>query len=183
SGHSLRVRSYVLRLADALGLDRRLRRQLGLAAKLHDIGKVGLPENVLNKTGALTPQELLVVREHPVIGERILAPIIRSRRVLAAIRGHHERFDGQGYPDGLRGEAIPLLARILTVADCFDAMTSVRAYRDALSWNDAKEVLRQGAGTQFDPAFVKPFLAALDHDDKRTAHGWHSVGNQFPFSE
>ena len=161
SGHSMRVRSYVLRLADALGLDRRLRRQLGLAAKLHDIGKVGLPENVLNKTGALTPQELIVVREHPVIGERILAPIIRSRRVLSAIRGHHERFDGQGYPDGLRGEAIPLLARILTVADCFDAMTSVRAYRDALSWSDAKEVLRQGAGTQFDPAFVKPFLAAL----------------------
>lgn len=162
SGHSLRVRAYVLRLADALDLDAKLRRQLGLAAKLHDIGKVGLPESVLNKTGALTAAERAVVREHPVIGERILAPIIRSKQVLSAIRGHHERFDGQGYPDGLRGEQIPLLARVLTIADCFDAMISSRAYRKALSPAEARDVLRDGAGTQFDPAFVRRFLDVLD---------------------
>ncbi len=161
-GHSLRVRRYVVRLADALGLEGKLRRQLGLAAKLHDIGKVGMPEAVLNKPGVLSENEMGVIREHPVLGERILAPIIRSRQILAAIRSHHERFDGLGYPDRLQGEQIPFLARILTIADCFDAMTSSRAYRQALSRAEAREVLRQGAGTQFDPAFVGPFLQSLD---------------------
>jgi putative nucleotidyltransferase with HDIG domain len=162
SGHSLRVREYVLRLADAVGLDKRLRRQLGLAAKLHDIGKVGLPEAILNKRGPLTAEELDVVKKHPVIGERILTPILRSQNVRSAIRNHHERFDGQGYPDGLKGEQIPLLARLLTIADCFDAMTSSRAYRKAMSRAEAVAVLATGAGTQFDPALVPVFLNVID---------------------
>ncbi len=158
SGHSLRVRQYCLRLAKALGLERRLRKQLSLAAKLHDIGKVGVPDVILNKPGLLTEQEFNAVRQHPVIGERILAPIIHIPDILSAIRSHHERLDGQGYPDGLVGEAIPLLARLLTVADCFDALTTARAYRPAMPLPQAVEVLHEGAGKQFEPDFVRVFV-------------------------
>jgi response regulator RpfG family c-di-GMP phosphodiesterase len=158
SGHSMRVRHCSVQLADALGLGPRDRKQISLAAKLHDIGKLGLPETILNKHGPLTSQELEVVREHPVIGERILTPIIKSRSVLAAIRGHHERFDGQGYPDRLRGEQIPLYARIIAIADCLDAVTSWRAYRQAAPHEQAMELIQRNAGTQFDPHLVPQFL-------------------------
>jgi response regulator RpfG family c-di-GMP phosphodiesterase len=158
SGHSLRVRAYCRRLAAALDLDDRRRKQLSLAAKLHDIGKVGVPEAVLNKAGQLSEAETALVRAHPVIGERILTPIIRNRAVLAAIRHHHERFDGGGYPDALRGEQVPLLARVVAVADCFDALTSCRAYRESLPREQALALIRAGAGTQFDPTVVRAFL-------------------------
>ena len=157
-GHSLRVRDYVLALADVLAWDWPTRRQLSLVARLHDIGKVGLPEAILNKPDVLTEEERGVIREHPVIGERILAPIIRSKAVRAGIRGHHERFDGNGYPDGLAGEEIPLLARVVAVVDCFDALTSARAYRAALPKPKALELLRAGAGSHFDPAILMPFI-------------------------
>jgi putative two-component system response regulator len=160
-GHSLRVRRYVVRLAELLGWPEHARKALALAAKLHDIGKVGTPEDILNKPGVLTPAEEAVVREHPVVGERILTPIIRSRAVLAAIRGHHERWDGGGYPDGLAGARIPLLARVIAVADCFDALTNCRSYRDPLPRREALEILRAGAGTQFDPVLIPPFLALM----------------------
>lgn len=158
SGHSRRVRRYSLRLAQALGLDRRHCQQLSLAAKLHDIGKVGVPEAILNKPDRLTAAEYAIVCQHPTIGERILSPVIRNRDVLAAIRSHHERPDGKGYPDGLRGDALPLLARVIAIADCFDALTSTRAYRDALPVPAAMDVLRAGAGTQFEAAFIKVFV-------------------------
>jgi len=158
-GHSLRVCHFSRLLGDALGLDASLRKRLILAGKLHDIGKVGTPEAILNKPGALTEPEFEVIREHPVTGERILTPIIRSRRVLAAIRGHHERWDGKGYPDGLCGESIPLLARVIAITDCFDALTSSRAYRQALSAPEAFDVLRAGAGTQFQADLVSAFIA------------------------
>ena len=168
-GHSLRVRRYALRLARRLGWAERARGPLALAAKLHDIGKVGTPEDILNKPGVLTPLEEAIVREHPAVGERILTPIIRNPGVLAAIRGHHERWDGGGYPDGLAGERIPLLARVITVADCFDALTSCRSYRDPLPRRDALELLRAGAGTQFDPALIPPFLALMAAPSRRVA--------------
>src|SRR5712692_4239431 len=158
SGHSMRVRRYSLLLADALNLDEGLRKQLGLAAKLHDIGKVGVPDVILNKPGALTEEEFDVVKQHPVIGERILAPIIRNPNILATIRSHHERIDGHGYPDGISGEDIPLLARLLTVADCFDALTTARAYRPAMGVDRATKILEDGAGTQFQPEFVRAFI-------------------------
>jgi putative two-component system response regulator len=157
-GHSLRVRDYVLALADVLAWDGATRRQLSLVARLHDIGKVGLPEAILNKPDVLTEEERAVIREHPLIGERILAPIIRNQAVRAGIRGHHERFDGNGYPDGLAGEQIPLLARVVAVVDCFDALTSARAYRAALARPKALELLRAGAGSHFDPAILLPFI-------------------------
>jgi putative two-component system response regulator len=161
SGHSLRVSALSMRLADRLRLGDKARRRLGLAAKLHDIGKVGLPEMILNKPGRLTSDEFTLVRKHPVLGERILAPIIRNPSIRAAIRSHHERFDGLGYPDKLRGGNIPILARVIALVDAFDAMTSDRAYRQALSEDDAVNILVEGAGTQFDPDLVPPFVAMI----------------------
>jgi putative two-component system response regulator len=158
AGHSRRVRRYALCLGAALGLDVRQCKRLGLAARLHDIGKIGLPDAILHKPGPLTPQEDLIVREHPAIGERILAPVIRSRQILCAIRSHHERLDGTGYPDGLAGEHIPTLARLIAIPDCFDALVTARAYRAALPVSEALEILHAGAGSHFDPTFTGAFL-------------------------
>ena len=132
--------------------------KLSLAAKLHDIGKVAVPEAVLHKPGRLDAAEEEVVRLHPVVGERILKPIVRSRAILAGIRGHHERLDGKGYPDALRGEQVPLLARLISIPDVFDAVTSARAYRQAMPLTEALELIRQGAGTQFDQSLTNVFL-------------------------
>ncbi len=170
-GHSLRVRDYSLRMARAVDLEPRQLKQLSLAAKLHDIGKVGTPEAILNKPGRLTPAEYTVICEHPLIGERILSPIIRSPAILAAIRGHHERPDGKGYPDGLEGSQVPVLARIIAITDAFDALTSSRAYRAALAEGEALEVLRAAAGTQFDSEYVRVFVDVITQ-----AHGLQPVG-------
>lgn len=164
SGHSLRVRQYSLRLAAALNFSHRQRKQLSLASRLHDIGKVGVPEAILNKPGPLTEDEFHLVQEHPVISERILTPFIRDAIVLSAVRGHHERFDGRGYPDGLAGERIPLLARLIAVTDSFDALTSSRSYRQGLSFNEALEVVRAGAGSQFDPVLAREFVRVAEQD-------------------
>jgi response regulator RpfG family c-di-GMP phosphodiesterase len=161
SGHSLRVRDYADLLSEALGLAEPVRKRLRLAAKLHDIGKVGMPEGILHKTTPLTEEEYGNVREHPVIGERILSPIIRSRSVLDAIRHHHERYDGGGYPDGLAGDDIPLLARIIAIADCFDALTSARAYRTSLDREAALNVMIMEAGSHFDPELVPVFCRVI----------------------
>ncbi len=158
AGHSLRVRHFSLMLAQEIGLQDKLRRRLGLSARLHDIGKVGVPEAILNKEGRLDEKEMDCVKEHPVIGERILQPIIRSREVLAGIRSHHERVDGTGYPDGLKGDKIPLFARLIAIPDFFDAVTSDRAYRSALSLSEAVHLIHEGAGSHFDPAFATAFL-------------------------
>jgi response regulator RpfG family c-di-GMP phosphodiesterase len=168
--HSVRVRGYALHLADVLNLTPGRRKQLCLAAKLHDIGKVGIPEAILNKRGRLTSAEYKCVQEHPVIGERILRPIIRNGDILAAVRGHHERFDGGGYPDGLTGAHIPLLARLVAVADCFDALTSERSYREALSPTHALEVIRVGAGTCFDPTVAEAFIKVVQGQEEIFPH-------------
>ena len=118
----------------------------------------------LNK---LSDTEFDLVKEHPVIGERILRPIIRNRVVLSAIRSHHERFGGGGYPDNLKGEEIPFLARMITVADCYDALTSTRAYRGALSQKDALDILQAGMTSQFDPHLVPPFIRMMYGGKKR----------------
>jgi response regulator RpfG family c-di-GMP phosphodiesterase len=158
AGHSRRVREYALHLARALHLDSRQRKLLSLAAKLHDIGKVAVPDAILHKPSALTPDEFHIVRQHPEVGERILAPVVRNPPVLAAIRGHHERIDGTGYPDGLRGEQIPLLARLISIPDCFDALTTSRAYRAAMRPEKALEILKAGADTHFDATMVSAFV-------------------------
>ena len=158
-GHCWRVRRHSLRLAVALGLGRGACRQLALAAVLHDVGKVEVPRAVLQKPGRLTAEESLRVQRHPAAGERLLAADVRDPVVLAAIRHHHERHDGAGYPDRLRGEAVPLLARVLALADCYDAMRSDRPYRPGLSRAAALAAVRQAAGTQFDPRLTTVFLS------------------------
>ncbi|MBI3823689.1 MAG: response regulator [Planctomycetes bacterium] len=167
SGHSLRVCKYAMQLANYIGLDDHSKKRLNLAAKLHDIGKVGLAEGILNKPAKLSEDEFDLVKEHPVIGERILRPIVRNRTVLSAIRSHHERFGGGGYPDNLQGEQIPFLARMITVADCYDALTSSRAYRGAMTQDDALNILHEGMTTQFDPHLVPPFIRMLRGGKKR----------------
>ena len=132
--------------------------ELGYGFFLHDIGKVGIPEHILCKVGPLTCEEWEIVRTHPVVGARIVAPIRFLGEAALVIRHHHEWFDGEGYPDGLKGTAIPLPARVFSVADSYDAMTSDRPYRHALTRDRAIEELRQGAGTQFDPDVVAVFV-------------------------
>lgn len=158
AGHSRRVQEYALSLARAIGLDSKQRRLLSLAAQLHDIGKVAVPDAILHKPGPLTAEEFAVVRQHPVVGERILKPVVRNRTILAAIRGHHERMDGSGYPDRVRGAQIPLLARLIAIPDCFDAMTTSRAYRGAMPVWQATQILREGIGSHFDPELTAAFL-------------------------
>jgi HD-GYP domain-containing protein (c-di-GMP phosphodiesterase class II) len=161
AGHTVRVCRLAARLAARLGLGAGRRRQLGLAARLHDIGKLGVPAVILIKPGPLTPAEYARVQEHPVLGERLVAPFIASPVIRAAIRHHHERYDGRGYPDGLAGKHIPLLARILAVADSFDAITSVRSYRAAASHADGLRALEQVAGTQLDARLVQLFCEVM----------------------
>jgi len=129
---------------------------------LHDIGKIGIAEEILSKAEKLTPQEWEQIKSHPDIGTKILAPIEFLNSSLAAVRWHHERWDGKGYPDGLKGEEIPLLARIIALADAFDAMISDRPYRKGLSLKEAKEDIIRQAGKQFDPKIVKAFLESWD---------------------
>jgi response regulator RpfG family c-di-GMP phosphodiesterase len=163
AGHSRRVRNYALHLGRAIGLDRKQRRLLSMAAQLHDIGKLGIPDAILHKPDRLTPEEFAIVRAHPVTGERILTPVVRNRAVLAAIRGHHERLDGSGYPDGLRGQQVPLLARLIAIPDCFDALTTSRAYRAAMPVHQALAILRDGSGKHYDPDLVRAFLELAPH--------------------
>lgn len=160
--HSQRVSRYALAIARRLGWSVRDQSEIALAGKLHDVGKIGVPDDLLHKAGSLTAEERCRFFNHTVIGEQILAPLLGDRReVLAAVRWHHERVDGTGYPDGLRGQDIPLIARILAVADAFDAMTSARPYRRALPWCVALAELRRGVGSQFDRQCVGAFLGVL----------------------
>ena len=157
-GHSERVARIAVRLGEEMGLGRGETSDLYLAGLLHDLGKIGIRDAVLCKEGPLTPDETIHIREHPVTGERIINNVTRLAYLCPAIRGHHERFDGGGYPDGLAGESIPLMARVLAVADSCDAMMSARRYRGALSEAKIEEIFRQGAGTQWDPRIVRHFL-------------------------
>ena len=129
-----------------------------LAGLLHDIGKIGIDENVLRKNGKLTPEERACICRHPSIGASILRGIKQMREIVPGVLCHHERFDGHGYPDGLAGDGIPLTGKIIGLADSFDAMTSRRTYRDAMSVGHALDEIRKGLGTQFDPKIGAIFL-------------------------
>lgn len=142
-GHCERLSNYSVLLAEQLGLSDEDRLALRRGGIVHDIGKVAVPEHILLKPGPLTPEERLIIEQHPVTGERICAPLKSFRLVLPIIRHHHERLDGSGYPDGLRDEEIPLTARIMSVVDVYDALTTDRAYRKALSSEDAFLQMRE----------------------------------------
>jgi len=166
-GHSVRVSQYAVVIARALGLDDDVIRQIGLGGHVHDIGKIGVREEVLNKPSALTDTEYEHSMTHPVVGWRILAPLLGDDPIaLNVVRSHHERMDGTGVPDGLKGELIPLEARIVAVADAFDAMTSGRPYRLAeKSFDEALQVLSECRGTQFDPHVVEATLQAAQRGE------------------
>jgi len=161
-GHSERVTVYALRLAQHIGLPREQLEQLEAAGPLHDIGKIGIREEVLHKPGRLDDEEFAHIQQHPVIGAHMLARDPALAPVRRIVRHHHERWDGKGYPDGLAGAAIPLGARILAVADAFDAMTSDRPYRQPMSDAEAQSRLLDCRGTQFDADLVGSFVELLD---------------------
>lgn len=156
--HIRRVQHYAVSLAEAAGVDEADREAVRYGALAHDIGKIAIPERILCKPGKLTPEEYRRMKTHVDIGAMILAPVRFPYPVVEAVRSHHERWDGLGYPDGLRGEQIPLGGRIIAIADIFDALTSDRPYRRAMAPEEALEVLRRGAGTQFDPRLVEIFI-------------------------
>jgi HD-GYP domain-containing protein (c-di-GMP phosphodiesterase class II) len=158
-GHSERVARIAVRLGRQMDLPERELSDLYLAGLLHDVGKIGLRDDVLQKAGPLTDEEFAHVREHPVVGDRILSSITPLAHLRSGVRNHHERFDGGGYPDRLAGDAIPLLARIMAVADACDAMMSDRPYRPALPTERIDAIVSGGAGTQWDPRIIKHFLA------------------------
>ena len=158
-GHTQRVTNYALLLAERLGLSAKDRLLLRVGVPLHDIGKIGVDDSILRKAAPLDGNEFQRMRSHPVRGADILGSIPGLAPVLPIVRSHHERWDGQGYPDGLAGEAIPLLARVVAVADAFDAMTSDRPYRPGMPLRRALAEIAAGAGTQFDPHCVECFLS------------------------
>jgi putative nucleotidyltransferase with HDIG domain len=161
-GHSMRVANYSIEIARALKLDSDLIDTIALGAELHDVGKIGVSESVLHKAGKLTDAEYRHIMEHTVIGARILGPLMRDAPgALSIVRSHHERLDGSGFPDGLKGNAIPFEARLVSVSDAFDAMTSVRPYRPSLSVKQAMSELEQGKNVQFDAEMVDAFLRAF----------------------
>lgn len=159
-GHSERVAGYALKIGAGLGLTDDELEKLRIAALLHDIGKIGTDDGILDKPGKLTSVEYESIKQHPTKGAEMLAPIKQLRGIIPWVRGHHERFDGAGYPDGLKGEDIPLQARILAVADTFDSMTAERPYRTTPGKVQALEEIKRHAGTQFDPEVVEAFLRA-----------------------
>jgi diguanylate cyclase (GGDEF)-like protein len=156
--HSDEVAAYVAAVADELTMEGQRREQLIFASLLHDVGKIGISERILLKPGQLTAEERNVIELHPRIGCRLIEQVPALRGMATAVLHHHERWDGRGYPSGLKGEEIPLEARIVCVADCFSAMTSDRPYRDGMSIEDACDELKQNAGTQFDPRIVQLFV-------------------------
>lgn len=157
SGHSQRVAELSAAIARELRLPPDKIGKLKLAGLLHDIGKIGIQESVLNKPGRLTEAEFELVKRHPVIGERILRPIIETEEILEVVRSHHERYNGNGYPDGLQKDEIPLGARILAISDAYEAMTSERPYRHAMSADAAHGEIERNKGTQFDPEIADAF--------------------------
>ncbi|MDH4162254.1 MAG: response regulator [Nitrospirota bacterium] len=160
-GHSMRVSRYAGQIAEELQLSAAMRNDLGTAALLHDIGKIGISDTILGKPGPLTEIEMAEVRRHPENGVEILRPMKHYQSVLPAIQYHHEHFNGRGYPHGLAGEEIPLLARIIAVADTYDAILSDRPYRSAANHDQAMSVLKEHAGTQFDPLVVQAMERAI----------------------
>ncbi|SDF76572.1 HD-GYP domain-containing protein [Sporomusa acidovorans] len=173
-GHSERVAELSLLLANGLGLPVQEQTRIHIGAHLHDIGKIGVPDIILNKPGKLTNREFAMIRKHPEIGNNIVSKIGVLHPVADIVRHHHERFDGKGYPDGLQGEAISLGARIVAVADAFDAMTSTRAYRPALSFDKTMLGMKKCRGTQFDPAVIDILFSLKSKGEFRYMQGYTS---------
>ncbi len=161
-GHSHRVADFAVKIAGAQDKGPRFQTMIKIAGQLHDFGKIGIAERILSKEGKLDPAERALINEHPVLGAQILSRFKAFSDIVPGIRHHHERYDGTGYPDGLAGDQIPIVGRIIAVADAFDAMTTRRPYRDSLNYEEAKAELETNAGKQFDPGIVEAFLVGFD---------------------
>jgi HD-GYP domain-containing protein (c-di-GMP phosphodiesterase class II) len=170
AGHSRRVSEYSVTIARHLGLREREVERVRWSALLHDLGKIGIPDRVLLKDGPLDPEERAIISQHPTIAKEILAPVEAMAHIVPCVLHHHERWDGRGYPAGLSGEAIPLLARIIAVADTFDAMTTDRPYRRGLEITEARTRLREGAGSQWDVRCIDAAVALIDAGALRKPH-------------
>jgi HD-GYP domain-containing protein (c-di-GMP phosphodiesterase class II) len=158
--HSEDVMRYCLEIAQALGLNSSQMRSVEMAALIHDVGKIGVPDHILRKPGQLTDEEFAAIKQHPIMGAIIAEAVPGFENTLDAIRHHHERWDGQGYPFGLAGPETPLIARLMAVADSFSAMTTDRPYRKGMPHEKALSILEKGAGTQWDPECVAAFVPA-----------------------
>jgi len=161
SNHSANVAKISCALAKAVGLSERAANEIAYGALVHDIGKIGVPDEIMHKPGKLTAGEFEIVKNHTVIGDRIIAPLDGSDVLQSPVRHHHEYWDGSGYPDGLSGEEIPLVARIVQIADIFEALTSDRPYRAAMSVAAAAEIIKSQAGTKLDPELVAKFTSTV----------------------
>jgi putative nucleotidyltransferase with HDIG domain len=160
-GHSQRVVKLAMLMAEKLKLDDNSRYILQLAASLHDIGKIGMPDNILKKAEGLEDFEMRKAKDHPLVGSKILGEIEEFSEVASIVRHHHERYDGKGYPDGLKGDAIPMFSRILFILDAFEALVSDRVYRKAMKKDEALQEILKNTGSQFDPDLVKIFLDVM----------------------
>lgn len=168
--HSEDVMSYSVAIAEELGLDSEARDTIAIAALIHDLGKIGVPDAILRKPGVLTEADLEAIKMHPQIGAIMVTAVPGLEGTLDAVRHHHERWDGLGYPSGLVGEATPLFARLMAVADAFSAMTTDRPYRKGMSWSEALAILMSGAGYQWDPACVEAFVRVQEKKPPRLAN-------------
>ncbi len=170
NGHSGRVASYARDIADRFGYTKEEQERIYMMGLLHDVGKIGVPDYVINKPLKLTEEEFELIKNHPVMGARILKNIRKMPELPVGARWHHERYDGNGYPDGLSGTSIPEEARIICVADAYDAMTSFRSYRRPLEQDEVRRELLRGKGTQFDPIFADIMLGMMDEDPEYRMH-------------
>lgn len=164
NGHSARVAEYSRRIAELAGFSKQEQDDIYLIGLLHDVGKIGIPDAIINKPSRLNDEEYAIIKTHPVLGEKILERIEEFPRLVTGAKYHHERFDGKGYPDGLSGENIPVEARIIAVADAYDAMSSKRAYRGVIPQQQVRAEVEKGKGTQFDPVFADIMIAMIDAD-------------------
>ena len=166
NGHSGRVASYARKIARRLGYSNKHEKDLYIMSLLHDVGKIGIPDAIINKPAKLTEEEFGIIKSHPVLGAKILKNIVEMPALVTGARWHHERYDGNGYPDGLKGEDIPEEARIIAVADAYDAMTSRRSYREVMDQRSVRAEIIRCRGTQFDPRLADIMVAIID-DDKQ----------------
>ncbi len=170
NGHSDRVAEYSREIAKRYGYTEKEQDDIYMMGLLHDVGKIGVPDEIINKKGKLTDEEYAAIKVHPEIGDRILKKVKEMPKLSIGARWHHERYDGTGYPDGLKGDEILEEARIIAVADAYDAMTSHRSYRDILPQAVVREEIAKGKGTQFDPVFADIMLRMIDEDKEYMMH-------------
>ncbi|MBR1405058.1 MAG: HD-GYP domain-containing protein [Treponema sp.] len=168
----MRVAEYAREIARRAKKSEAEIREIYFSALLHDVGKIGVPDAIINKEGRLTDEEFQAIKEHPKLGNQILQNIRQSPYISIGAHYHHERYDGHGYPEGLKGEEIPEIARIIAVADTYDAMTSKRSYRSTLPQEVVRDEIEKGIGTQFDPQYAKIMLEMIDEDKDYQMQEW-----------